>query len=515
MAKIKVDKFLEVVRRSDLVEKDQLAGVVAELKAEGAPLEDGQEIADRLVQEGLLTRWQADKLVEGKHKGFFLGKYKLLGLLGRGGMSSVYLAEHTLMERRVAIKVLPLDRVSDSSYLARFYREAKAAAALHHPNIVIAHDVDEDNGYHYLVMEYVEGRDLQVLVKEIGPLPYEEAAEYTRQAALGLHHAHQNGLIHRDVKPANLLLDQRGIIKVLDLGLARFTEDALGSMASLTVAHEENVLGTADYLAPEQAMNSHSVDRRVDIYSLGCTLYFCLTGHPPFPEGTLAQRIMKHHTHDPPHIRNDRPDAPQALIDICMRMMTKNPDARYQTAAEVAEALAGWLRSIGATMASDDSATRLAAVADARQAEAGRSTGKTGRILRSTRSGQDSSPPGRAAEGAASDTKTSSDRPTVTIRVGDGPGSGKRLPSAKPSPDLSQFAVNTNVEPKKTERKAGDSGRSKGAAAGKQESPTSDSNSSDRMLRSRRSQQTQAWLFLGLITTGLLLALLAIFMMTR
>jgi hypothetical protein len=244
------------------------------------------------------------------------------------------------MGRRVAIKVLPQNRVNDSSYLDRFYREAKAAAALDHPNIVRAYDVDHEGNVHYLVMEYVEGRDLQRMVREGGVLPYEQAAEYIRQAALGLAHAHEVGLIHRDIKPANLLIDQRGNVRLLDLGLARFADD---DQASLTVQHDENVLGTADYLAPEQALNSHNVDARVDIYSLGCTLYFALTGHPPFPEGTLAQRLLKHQTEEPPSIYLDRPDAPDGLVQICKRMMAKLPQLRYQTAGEVAEALAQWL----------------------------------------------------------------------------------------------------------------------------------------------------------------------------
>ena len=287
MAKPKVDAFLDLLRRSGLVEKGRLNAVLVELKEQsgGEPISDTDFVADRIVQSGLITRWQADKLLEGRHKGFFLGKYKLLDHLGTGGMSSVYLAEHVLMQRRVAIKVLPKDRVDDSSYLARFHREAQAAAALDHHNIVRAYDVDNDGNNHYFVMEYVDGRDLQRIVKEDGPLSYVAAAEYIRQAAEGLAHAHQAGLIHRDVKPANLLVDQKNVVKVLDLGLARFTDE---SKASLTVAFDENVLGTADYLAPEQALNSHGVDARADIYGLGCSMYFLLTGHPPFPRRHVA-----------------------------------------------------------------------------------------------------------------------------------------------------------------------------------------------------------------------------------
>ena len=178
-------------------------------------------------------------------------------------------------------------------------------------------------------------RDLQGMVKNDGPLDYELAADYVAQAAEHLHRAHQAGLIHRDIKPANLLVDSIGTVKVLDMGLAKFADTAV--KASLTLAYDENVLGTADYLSPEQALNSHEVDPRADIYSLGCTLYFLLTGHPPFPEGTLPQRLMMHQTKMPPSILVDRPDAPPSLVEICERMMSKNASARYQTARQVAD----------------------------------------------------------------------------------------------------------------------------------------------------------------------------------
>lgn len=355
MAKPTVEAFIDLVRRSTLVEKDQLNALLLGLKedASGEPVTDADLVANRFVETGLITRWQADRLLEGRYKGFFLGKYKLLNLLGTGGMSSVYLAEHVLMQRRVAIKVLPKNRVEDSSYLARFHREAQAAAALDHRNIVRAYDVDNDGSNHYLVMEYVEGRDLQHVVKDDGPLGYIAAAEYIRQAAEGLSHAHKANLIHRDVKPANLLVDRKNVVKVLDLGLARFTDE---DKASLTVAYDENVLGTADYLAPEQALDSHGVDSRADIYGLGCSLYYLLTGHPPFPGGTLPQRLMAHQKQPPPSIHIDRPDAPHDLIEICMKMMAKKPGQRYQTMADVAKALAQWLINHGQTVDSGSSA---------------------------------------------------------------------------------------------------------------------------------------------------------------
>ncbi|HMO84637.1 MAG TPA: serine/threonine-protein kinase, partial [Lacipirellulaceae bacterium] len=185
--------------------------------------------------------------------------------------------------------------------------------------------------------------DLHQVVRDKGPLPYEKAADYIAQVARGLAHAHEMGLVHRDIKPANCLLDKNETVKLLDMGLARLIDDE----ASLTLENNENVLGTADYLAPEQALNSHKADARADIYSLGCTLYFLLTGHPPFPEGTISERLLKHQVEQAPSVFKDRPDAPSVLVNICNRMMAKRADDRYQTAAEVAERLAEWLRDRG------------------------------------------------------------------------------------------------------------------------------------------------------------------------
>jgi serine/threonine protein kinase len=341
MASLSVESFLDYVERSGLVEADALSKQLALLRERNAGnVPDAETVASQLIDAGLLTTWHVEKLMDRKHKGYFLGKYKLLRHIGSGGMSSVYLAEHTLMHRYRAIKVLPKTKVNDSSYLDRFHREAQATAALDHPNIVRAYDLDNDGDTHYIVMEYVEGRDLNAIVKQEGPLPLELACNYIAQSAEGLSHAHEASLIHRDVKPANLLVDPKGVVKILDLGLALFSDS---EEASLTVAHNENVLGTADYLAPEQAVNSHRVDHRADIYGLGCTLYFLLTGHPPFNDGTLAQRIAKHQTQMPEDIRKDRPECPRDLADICVKMMQKRPEKRYPTMTDVAAALENWL----------------------------------------------------------------------------------------------------------------------------------------------------------------------------
>lgn len=351
MPKLNAETFLSVIRQSGLLEKEHIKRVIDEMQQAGVNVKDTDVIADYFIGHQYITQWQADKLLQGKHKGFTLGKYKLMGLLGKGGMSSVYLAEHVLMRRRCAIKVLPIKRVKDSSYLDRFYREARAVAALDHPNIIRAYDIDlemeKDTEIHFLVMEYVNGRSLQEVVKEDGPLSVEVTAEYMRQSALGLEHAHRAGLVHRDVKPGNLLVDSFGTVKLLDLGLARFAERS--DEQSLTITHDEKVLGTADYLSPEQALDSHSVDHRADIYSLGCTIYYLLTSYPPFRDGTLTQRLMFHQVKEPPSISVDRPDVPESFLAIVRKMMAKKPEDRFNSMAEVSQTLGNWLLQNGTT----------------------------------------------------------------------------------------------------------------------------------------------------------------------
>jgi serine/threonine-protein kinase len=270
-----------------------------------------------------------------------LGKYRLLRLLGAGGMSSVYLAEHTTLHGLVAIKVLPVKRVDQTSYLARFEREAREAFRLNHPNIVRTIDLDTSGAIHFIAMEYVEGDDLHARVKQGGPLDVREAADFIRQAALGLQHAHEEGLVHRDIKPANLIVDKRGTVKILDFGLALAGSD--DEAASLTQTHDEKVLGTADYLAPEQARDSHVADRRSDIYALGCTLHYLLTGRAPFAKGSIAERIQAHLKKRPPNLLDERADVPPAIAELYFRMLEKHPDARPQSGQEVADALAAWL----------------------------------------------------------------------------------------------------------------------------------------------------------------------------
>lgn len=352
--KLSRDSFVGLLTKSGLIKADALAALVAEFQAEdGDGVEAGEPFAQFLVRQGELTTWQARKLLQGKHKGFLLGKYRLLSLLGRGGMSSVYLAEHLVMRRRCAIKVLPTKRVNDTAALDRFHLEAQAAAALDDPHIVRAYDVDhvrEGNAeIHFLVMEYVQGRSLQEVVDQDGPLALTDAVDYICQAASGLDHAHQAGMVHRDIKPSNLLLDPSGTVKVLDLGLARFF--AQTDQQSVTLQHDQRVLGTADYLSPEQAVDSHTVDTRADIYSLGGTLYYLLAGHPPFPEGSLAQRLLAHQTKQPKSITTVRPDVPVSFARILERMMAKSPDDRPPSAKAARRDLRGWLEQHGEAFA--------------------------------------------------------------------------------------------------------------------------------------------------------------------
>jgi serine/threonine protein kinase len=409
MTKVTSNKLVDLLRRSNLVDEVKLNAFLEKTQQEHgeAILDDQPKLADLMIEANLLTRWQADKLLAGKHKGFRLGKYKLLGQIGKGGMSSVYLAEHELMKRRVAIKVLPQNRVNDSSYLERFRLEARAVAKLDDPNIVRAYDIDNEGNIHYIVMEYVEGQDLHQKVAGEGPLDYDTAADYIAQVANGLQHAHEMGLVHRDIKPANCLVDKHNVVKLLDLGLAKLTED---DQASLTMANEENVLGTADYLAPEQALNSHQADSRSDIYSLGCTLYFLLTGSPPFPEGSISERLLKHQTARPETIFKFRPDAPPSLVDVCETMMSKKPDDRFQSAGELAAHLKEWLADRGRTIGGGHIETR--------DHDSGIGSGIFTRLAMST-----PTPPPIKGTSASSRTISVSDRDTKRLdQKGSGPG---------------------------------------------------------------------------------------------
>jgi serine/threonine protein kinase len=340
-----VDDFLDLVRKSGLVANDRLESTLAQLNSSESGID---HLASTLVQAGLLTKFQAKQVKLGRYKRFTIaGKYRLLELLGVGGMGAVYLCEHSFMHRLVAVKVLPVDKLaSDPTALQRFYREAQAVASLDHPNIVRAFDIDKYETLHFLVMEYVDGSSLQEMIARYSvkkrffdPV---RAVHYIAQAASGLQHAGELGLIHRDIKPGNLLLDRSGTIKILDMGLARFFDHRHDGLTEKF--DDKCILGTADYLAPEQATNA-PIDIRADIYGLGGTLYFMLTGSSPFPDGSIAQKLLAHQRQEPKPIESFRSDVPEALIAVVSKMMAKKPDERYQTPNEVIDALSPWLET--------------------------------------------------------------------------------------------------------------------------------------------------------------------------
>ncbi len=335
-----VEELIQLIRKSGMVDEAPLNAYLHRRQGGRGLPADPREAADAMVADGVLTDFQAEQFLLGKWRGFTVGKYKLLERVGVGGMGQVFLCEHLFMKRRVAVKILPPAKAEQPAALGRFYREARAAGQLEHPNIVRTHDIDQDGNLHYIVMEYVDGSNLLDMVKKHGPMPAPRAAHYIRQTALGLQYSFDNGLIHRDIKPGNILVDRHGTAKLLDMGLARFYQD---QSDMLTIKYDDKiVLGTADYVAPEQVANSHAVDVRADIYALGGSLYFLLAGHPPFPTGTVSQKLLWHRTKDPTPLRQVRPDVPDGLAAVVAKMMHKDPAQRYQTPVEVAVELERW-----------------------------------------------------------------------------------------------------------------------------------------------------------------------------
>lgn len=334
------DDFLDLVRKSELVDTEALDACVKHMRANGGIPEEPKKLAGILVREGILALFQAEQLLAGRWRGFDIGKYKVLERLGSGGGSNVYLCEHSGMGNRVAVKVLYSDKATDPTMVERFRREARAAATLNHPNIVRGFDLDEADNLNFLVMEYIEGNSLEKIIRKLGPMDVFRACHYIKQAAQGLKHAHEAGVVHRDIKPANLLLDRAGTLKILDMGLARFTQEE-----NFVLTQKETVLGTADYVAPEQTRDSHRVDIRADLYSLGATFYFLLTGRTPFPKGSIAQKLVWLQTQEPPSVSMYRPEVPEELVKIIEKMMAKDPLKRYQTPSEVIKALEAWTRA--------------------------------------------------------------------------------------------------------------------------------------------------------------------------
>jgi serine/threonine-protein kinase len=338
--------FLAYVRQSGLLSEAELAAVAPQLPETNR----GRLIARFLVEKGLLTRFQAERLLAGRTAGFILGQYRILDQLGRGGMGRVFKAEHRAMKRVVALKVLAPELMQTERAQELFEREVRVVASLTHPNIATALDASEVDGRCFLVLEYVDGPNLEQLVRKQGPVAVGLACDYISQAAGGLQAAHLVGMVHRDIKPANLLVqrqgfaaDSPGLIKISDFGLARLVSPNPSTAAAHgvgTILTKENtVMGTPDFLSPEQARSLHNTDIRSDVYSLGCTFYFLLTGQVPFPGGQTLEKLIRHSAEQPAPVTQFRSDVPPRVLEILNKMMAKRPADRFQTPAEVAAAL--------------------------------------------------------------------------------------------------------------------------------------------------------------------------------
>jgi serine/threonine protein kinase len=336
-----IDELLSLAVKAKLIDAARSSAIRTKLAESGHSITEPRRLVEMLVKQHILTRFQADQLLQGRAKGFWVKNYKILDQVGIGGMARVFLAEHAIMRRKVALKILPTAKCADPPSLARFLREARAIASINHPNVIRAFDIDQDADFYYIVLEYAEGLTVGQYVEKHGPIPWPQACDFTYQSAAGLEHLLACGLIHRDIKPSNIIIEKTGTVKLVDLGLAVFFEEK--EIDPLTLKYDQNVLGTADYLAPEQAIDSHNVDGRADIYSLGATLCFMLTGEPPFPEGTVAERLHAHQTVPFEGVRQRAPDVPKDLDAILRKMLAKKPEDRFASMTQLRSALRRFL----------------------------------------------------------------------------------------------------------------------------------------------------------------------------
>jgi serine/threonine protein kinase len=330
---ISLEQATSSLLRAGLLNDDELESACHQLEQE-----TGTTTADRLLDhfraDGRLTKYQVRRVTQGRSKELVFGNYVLLSRIGVGGMGDVFKALHRRMQRVVALKVIK-KKMATEEFIIRFRREIQAAARLNHPHVIAAFDAGECELGDFLVMEFVEGADFKEIVAESGPLSVDEALETVRQAAAGLSYAHQNGIVHRDIKPANLMRDVGGVVKVADLGLARMTDTADGVVESAGLTQTGAVSGTIDYMSPEQAIDSASVDHRADVYSLGCTLYFLLTGEPIFTASSLMGRMLAHRETPPPNLVDEIQGATQELDDLFHDMVQKNPKDRLNSMQDV------------------------------------------------------------------------------------------------------------------------------------------------------------------------------------
>jgi serine/threonine protein kinase len=332
-----LDDFIGHIATSGLVAPEVLAQARGQLEPEPAT-DASVRLARRLIEGGWLTRYQAKKLLVGATRGFILGGYRLMRPIGEGGMGKVFLAQNDRKEQ-FAIKVLPPRKaLEEENALRRFRREMELSQRCSHPNLARTLSVGSEGDVHFMVMEYIPGKSLFDHVKNEGwgPLRVPDAARLFLKVVDGLEAAHRSGLVHRDIKPSNIMITPEGDAKLLDLGLAR----ALDEEGGLTRVN--TVLGTLDYASPEQLRDAAKADVRSDLYSLGCTLYFALSGNAPFEGGDMINKIYKQRMEDPPPLESRARGVPAAFAAVIRKLMSKNPEERYQTAAELRSDLTRW-----------------------------------------------------------------------------------------------------------------------------------------------------------------------------
>ena len=329
-----VKQYVQILIDSGLMTLDEIREFRDSLPAEKR-IASVETLQRELVKQGRLTSYQASRVAEGRPKGLVLGKNVIVEKIGEGGMGEVFLAEHRVMKRPVVVKVLPEAAMESDYARKRFQQEVEAAAQLSHPNIVTAFDADQEDGVHFLVMEYVNGDDLATMVEKNGHFSVQRTVDCALQAARGLEYAHAKGIVHRDIKPENLLMDSAGAVKILDMGLARMGMTIGGETRDDGLTRDNQIIGTVDYMSPEQADDSAHVDQRSDIYSLGCTMYRLLTGIPPYTGSTIIKKLVAHRLDPIPSLREKRTDVPEKIDAVFRRMVEKKPADRYQSMTEL------------------------------------------------------------------------------------------------------------------------------------------------------------------------------------
>ena len=333
------DDFLRTILRSGLLGRDQLEAAVRALPREAR--DDPDAVAAFLIKAGHLSRFQASKLLQGTSSGLVLGSYQILAPLGKGGMGKVFLARDHRNGELLALKVLPPRRAREQERLrARFQREMELSQRVAHPHLALTYEAGVCQGIYYLAMEFIPGKSLYRLVSDEGPLPVPRAASLFAEAAAALQHAHEQGLIHRDLKPSNIMVTPNNHAKVLDLGLALMQGETVEDRT--VVGGQGYVVGSMDYIAPEQTLDAAKVDNRADVYGLGCTLYFALTGRPPFPGGTSIEKIIKHRTQAAEPLNRVNPCVPAGFAGLVARMIAKRAEERPPSAAAARDALLAW-----------------------------------------------------------------------------------------------------------------------------------------------------------------------------